>query len=57
MFRILDFQSHLALGVVALTVAAFAYRLFRPAKKSGCGGGCCSGKAAKNDTIRNRANR
>jgi hypothetical protein len=40
----LDPQSYLALACVALTVAAFAYRLFRPVKKSGCGKGCGCGK-------------
>jgi hypothetical protein len=53
----LDIQSYIALGIVALTVAAFAYHIIRFRKKSGCGRGCCCGEAAKNDTIKSRANR
>jgi hypothetical protein len=53
----LDLQSYIALGCVTLTVAAFAYRIARSRKKSVCGRGCCCGEAAKNDTIKSRANR
>jgi len=43
----MDLQSYLALGVVALTAAAFAFRLIRPGKKSGCGKSCGCGSEAK----------
>jgi hypothetical protein len=43
----LDLQSYLALGIVVLTVAAFAYRLFRPRKKSACGKSCGCGDPRK----------
>ena len=43
----MDWQTITALGIVALTAAAFAYRLFRPAKKSGCGKSCGCGSEGK----------
>jgi hypothetical protein len=50
----LDLQSYLALGVVALTVAAFTYRLFRPKKKSGCGKSCGCGREEKSKVPKGR---
>lgn len=42
-----NWQTIAALGVVALTLAIFAFRMIRPPKKSGCGGGCdCAGEPA-----------
>lgn len=47
----MDFQSYLAAACVALTVAAFVYRLSRPRKKSGCGKSCGCGSEGKDKTL------
>jgi hypothetical protein len=43
----LDIQSYIALGIVAFTAAAFAYRIGRSWRKTSCGKGCCRGEAGK----------
>ncbi|MBC8128325.1 MAG: FeoB-associated Cys-rich membrane protein [Gloeobacteraceae cyanobacterium ES-bin-144] len=39
-----DWQTFVAISIVALTLAVFVYRLTRPNKKSGCGKDCGCGK-------------
>lgn len=40
----MNWQTYTALGIVAITLAIFTYRLARPKKKSGCGHDCGCGK-------------
>jgi hypothetical protein len=43
----MDLQAYLAIGIVSLTAAAFAWRLTRPRQKSGCGKNCGCGDPRK----------
>lgn len=40
----MDWQTTIAIGIVALTLTIFLVRLARPRKKRGCGHGCDCGK-------------
>jgi hypothetical protein len=40
-----NWQSIVTFAIVALTVAIFTFRIIRPKKSGGCGGGCeCEAK-------------
>jgi hypothetical protein len=53
----LDIQSYIALGIVAITAAAFAYRIGRSWRKTSCEKGCCCGKAEKNESVQDNGRR
>lgn len=47
----MDWQSPIALLIVAIVLASFIYSIAKPNKKSGCGKGCgCD--LAKKDALR-----
>ncbi len=40
----MDWQTVAAAAIVAVTLATFVIRFFRPGRKSGCAKGCCGKK-------------
>jgi hypothetical protein len=47
----MDWQSPIALLIVAIALGAFIYSIAKPNKKSGCGKGCGCG-VEKKDALR-----